>query len=147
MREDVDALISIRPEYVVHIINGKKKYEFRKRIFKQQVRRVFIYSSAPQKSIVGYFDWDGAIVGTVSSVWEQTSKYAGIDELAYKVYFCGAEYAYAIKLNSLHLFDKPVNPWCFHGFRPPQSYCYLGDRDRELYEKLCNLVQEERKTR
>ena len=144
MRGNVDVLISIRPEYVARIINGEKKYEFRKRIFKQHVRRIFIYSSAPQKRIVGYFDWDGAIAGDVSSVWEQTSKYAGIDEPAYKAYFSAAESAYAIKLNLLHLFDKPVNPWYFQGFRPPQSYCYLGDKDKNLYEKLCDLVQEER---
>ena len=147
MEDNVDALISIRPEYVARIVNREKIYEFRKRTFKKSVGRVFIYSSAPEKKIVGYFDWDGAIVGAVDSVWEQTRKYAGIDKNAYKAYFGNAECAYAIKLNLLHLFEEPVDPWRFQGFRPPQSYCYFGGRDRELYEKLCNLVQEERKTR
>lgn len=140
MRDTVDALISIRPEYVARIINGEKRYEYRKRTFKQPVKRVFIYSSAPQKRIVGYFAWEGAIAGAVDLVWAQTRRYAGIDEKAYNAYFGNTECAYAIKLNFLHLFEEPVDPWCFQGFRPPQSYCYLGDRERELYEKLCNLV-------
>jgi predicted transcriptional regulator len=32
----MDALLSIRPKYVDRIISGEKKYEFRKKYFKQQ---------------------------------------------------------------------------------------------------------------
>ena len=139
----MDALISIRPEYIARIMNGEKKYEFRKSIFKQPVKRVFIYSSAPKKRIVGYFDWTGTITGTVNQVWDQTKEYAGIDKKAYKAYFKKAECAYAIKLNSLHLFKEFMNPWHVNGFRPPQSYYYLRNKNRILHEKLCDLVQKE----
>ena len=137
----MDALISIRPEFVCRIISGDKRYEYRKKIFKRPVERVFIYSSAPQKRIVGFFEWYGVIFGDVDKVWKETSKFAGISIKEYESYFNNSNYAYAIRLDLLHVFNEPVNPWEFQGFMPPQSYLYFGNKDRELYEKLCNLVQ------
>ena len=51
----MELLLSIRPEFVEKIISHEKKYEFRKRIFRKNVDKIFIYSSSPEKKIIGYF--------------------------------------------------------------------------------------------
>lgn len=40
-------LLSIKPEFVKKIISGEKKYEFRRKIFKRDVKIVIIYASYP----------------------------------------------------------------------------------------------------
>ena len=48
-------LLSIKPDYVEKILDGSKKYEFRKIIFNDNIQRIMIYSSSPVKKIVGFF--------------------------------------------------------------------------------------------
>lgn len=48
----MDAILSIKPVYANQILAGTKKVEFRKRSFKEKVRRVYIYASVPVKQIV-----------------------------------------------------------------------------------------------
>ena len=45
-------LISINPEHVANIINGTKKYEYRKIAAKQDVSSIIIYETTPIKRIV-----------------------------------------------------------------------------------------------
>ncbi len=53
----MNVLLSIKPKYVNEIINGNKRYEFRKVIFRNRnVTTVYIYSSSPEKQIVGSFE-------------------------------------------------------------------------------------------
>jgi len=136
----MDALVSIKPEFVRRILVGEKKYEYRKNIFKKDIQRIFVYSSSPEMRIVGYFDWAGTIFGNVNEVWEYTCDYAGIDANHYQKYFRNKEYAYALKIKKFIIFDEPINPWDYEGFKPPQSYCYTQNLKEELYEKLCSMV-------
>lgn len=48
-------ILSIKPEFVEKIINGEKKFEYRRKIFKKDVEKVLIYASSPIKSVVGEF--------------------------------------------------------------------------------------------
>ena len=93
-RSYMEALISIRPEHVERILSGEKKYEFRKKIFKQPVSRIYIYASSPQKKIIGYFDWAGFLSGSVEDIWIKTREYAGIAEADYQRYFAGRDSAH-----------------------------------------------------
>jgi len=42
-----DVIISINPQYVETIISGIKKFEFRKSIFRRDIRRIYIYETRP----------------------------------------------------------------------------------------------------
>ena len=42
--------LSVKPEYVKNIINGKKKYEFGRKIFRKNVSHIIIYSIRPEKN-------------------------------------------------------------------------------------------------
>ena len=53
----MNVILSIKPKYCEKIINGKKKVEFRRKIFKNEnkIDLVFMYSTSPVKKIVGFF--------------------------------------------------------------------------------------------
>ena len=65
-----NVLMSIKPSYAEMILNGIKRYEFRKRGFKKQIDKIFIYSTKPVSKIIGYFTFDKVLKGTPSEIWE-----------------------------------------------------------------------------
>ena len=46
-------LMSIKPEYVDKIFSGEKKYEYRKRLCKEKIDTIIVYSSSPIQKVVG----------------------------------------------------------------------------------------------
>lgn len=45
-------LLSIKPEYVYKILEGTKKYEFRKRIARKNSSYLLVYCTSPIKKVV-----------------------------------------------------------------------------------------------
>ena len=118
-------ILSIQPEFADKIFNHTKKYEYRKTIFSPNVKNVYVYSSSPVCKIIGYFIIDEIVQGSPSTVWRQTSKDGGITREYFDDYFDGHDTAYAIKIKSLHLFKKPIEPkTIIKNFRPPQNFMY-----------------------
>lgn len=76
----MELLLSIRPEFVKKIISHEKKYEFRKRIFRKNVDKIFIYSSSPEKKIIGYFTAGNIIKDHPENLWDNFSHVAGISK-------------------------------------------------------------------
>ena len=58
---------------------GSKQVEFRRKVFKKSVDKVFIYSSSPTKEIVGYFTIDEIVEEKPKSLWKKFSKVGGIE--------------------------------------------------------------------
>ncbi len=80
-------LLSINPEHVEKILNGTKKFEFRKGIFKKpDVKSVVVHFNAVGK-VVAEFDIADVIVDKPNIVWEKTSQYAGISKQFFDSYF------------------------------------------------------------
>jgi type I restriction enzyme S subunit len=123
----MDILLSIKPQYVKSIIDGEKRYEFRKTIFKnREINRIFIYSSSPVKKIVGTFEIGGILEDHPANLWDNVKEYAGISNREYFSYFAGKSRAFAIEIQNLQEFNGPINPYeTMPGFVPPQSYCYM----------------------
>ena len=46
-------LLSINPEYSYQILQGTKKYEYRRQIAKRTVDEILIYSTAPDMKVIG----------------------------------------------------------------------------------------------
>lgn len=121
-------LLSIRPEYIKQIIKGIKKVEFRKKIFSKTVKKVVVYSSSPQKRIIGYFEVTKITVDTPSQIWNQYKQVGGISKEKYEEYYKNKEQAYAIEIDQFVCFSKALNPLEFDSkFRPPQSFCYVDN--------------------
>lgn len=136
-QEEADVLISIKPKYVDKILRGEKKFEFRKAVFKtKQVRRIFIYASAPVQCIVASFELGEIISGTPEKVWMDCKEFAGIAEDAYFDYFNERDHAYSIKIKNLQIFKEPVRPSkLIPNFNPPQSYMYVDKKLAKILEE------------
>ena len=73
-------ILSIKPIYAQAIIAGTKKVEFRKKIFKREVEKIFIYSSMPKKKMIGYFTILDVIEDTPINLWNEFKEVGGITE-------------------------------------------------------------------
>jgi len=120
----MNAILSIKPKYVAEIVAGRKRYEFRKAIFKQKVEKVYIYSSAPVSRIIGEFEPVDILSGEPDKVWQETRKFSGITKRFFDEYFEGRTTAYAIVIQNFKLYEKPLP--LPEGVKAPQSFCYVG---------------------
>ncbi|WP_109409348.1 ASCH domain-containing protein [Proteus genomosp. 4] len=124
-------LLSIKPEFVSKILEGTKRYEFRKGIFKNtSVTSVVIYSTLPVGQIVGEFHIKGVLQDKPHSIWEQTESFSGISKKFFDKYFQERNTAYAIEIGRVIKYDEPISLKEFSekigkNITAPQSYCYL----------------------
>lgn len=123
----MNVLLSIKPMYANAILDGEKKYEFRKSIFRDKnVKKVYIYSSSPVKKIVGVFIVGGIIEDHPKRIWEKCWRNSGIAEDDFIAYFSGREKGYAIMIENPEPLDKPIDPRSiYRDFVPPQSFYYF----------------------
>lgn len=117
----MNAVLSIKPEYVREIIAGHKCYEYRTKVFSQSVEKVYIYASSPVSKVVGEFYPVNILIGRPADIWQMTKAYSGITEQLFEEYFEGRKVAYAISIQNLKIYDIPKTL----PFRAPQSYRYI----------------------
>ena len=115
-------LISINPEHVAKILSGEKKYEFRRRIYKEDVDKIYIYQTLPEQGVVAYFTPGEIIKDTPQNLWERFSEVSGTTEDHLLGYLHDLDEAYAIEITDLKTFDEPFIP---EGIKAPQSYKYV----------------------
>ena len=122
----MNVLLSVKPKYAEEIISGRKKYEFRKSIFKREdIKKMYIYSSSPVKKIIAIVDIVGIVSDSPQELWEQCHEDAGISEREFFDYFRNSNTGYAIKISNVQEFPTPIDPYIDEDFRPPQSFYYL----------------------
>ena len=133
----MDVLLSVKPRYANAILDGTKKFEFRRSIFVTfKPEKVFIYASAPQKAIIGYFTYSKIIIDTPKEIWHVSREFAGIDKTTYFNYFRGKQYAIAIKIASVKRLKQSVKPNDdIKNFIPPQSFYYLK-KDSPIFSQI-----------
>jgi len=121
----MNVLLSIKPEYADQILEGNKRYEFRKTSFRhRELNMVYIYSSSPVKRIVGAFTIKKLIEKHPEQLWNECKEFSGISEEEFFNYFRGRDRGFAIEIGTVEVFD-PINPKeLFPDFVPPQSFCY-----------------------
>jgi len=120
-------LLSIKPEYANKIFSGEKKFEFRKRVFKNlEVQTVVVYSTMPVGKIIGEFSIKNIHQDSPSIIWQKTKNFSGIDEIFFNEYYDGRDTAVAIEVHNPILYKEPINPKeKFTNFTAPQSFMYL----------------------
>jgi predicted transcriptional regulator len=121
-----NVIISIKPRYAEMIIDGRKKFEFRKCSFNKPVYKVFIYAIKPMGKLIGYFTFSEILMGKPSKIWDLCSELAGISESSFIEYYEGKSTAYAIKIEKVFRFENPINPFdLIEGFKAPRSFIYF----------------------
>lgn len=129
-----DAILSIKPVYAEAILDGVKTVEFRKKVFKKNVERIYIYSSSPTKMIVGYFTFSDIVEDTPENLWKTFYKVGGIEKADFFDYYKEAEKGFGIVIKEVVKFKNEIDPIEFiENFTAPQSYIYLEKyRTREI---------------
>lgn len=119
-------LLSINPEYVQKIIDGTKRYEYRKCRCREDVDRILIYSTAPVKQIVAEAEIDEIIEDNIQNVWNQTKKYGGVSYTFFCQYYQGKEKAIAYHLKNIEVLKHPLSLEEVGVSYAPQSFRYLN---------------------
>src|ERR1017187_4446674 len=85
------ALLSIRPVYAEAIFSGKKRFEFRRSIFRQDIKVVIVYITSPVGHVVGEFSVEDIITDDVDALWDRTEAQAGVARNVFFDYFAGRD--------------------------------------------------------
>ncbi|MCM1493662.1 MAG: ASCH domain-containing protein [Muribaculaceae bacterium] len=119
-------LLSINPEYVASILQGKKLYEYRKFRCRDDVDKIIIYATAPQQQVVAEAEIADIIEDDILSVWRQTKKYSGITYAFFRKYYKGKKKAVAYHLKNVVIYEKPLALEDIGVSYAPQSYRYIS---------------------
>lgn len=103
-------ILSIKPQYANRILNGTKKFEFRKNNVKRidEIEKVFIYSTYPIQRIIGHFTIKEFHKMQPLELWLHTWEHAGIEINDFQEYFQGKQFGYAIEVDEVIAYDKPL---------------------------------------
>ena len=121
-------LLSIKPKFVNEIMSGRKKFEYRKKVFKRKdITTIVVYATKPLGKVVGEFEVDEIIEDTLDILWQETKRYSGISKKFFDEYFKDRDSGFAIKIKSFTAYDKPIE---LSEYDPnlkvaPQSFCYV----------------------
>jgi predicted transcriptional regulator len=133
MMSNMDAIFSIRPQYVEAIFRGDKTVELRTRIPSKPVNKIWIYCTSPVKKIVGYFN-PGEPVQYLQ--YNDHYRFRGItallgespgypkNDLQILKNLMGDKYWHAIPITNLVKLDTPFEPKIFTNWHAPQSWQY-----------------------
>lgn len=122
--------LSIHPEHVQAIVEGRKTVELRKR--KPNIDpgyMVVIYATTPKCEVVAVATVVALQVEEPNAIWRNCGKLAAVSEQEFRDYYEGAEKAVGIHLSNIAVLKKPISlrelrqRW--DGFQPPQQYRYL----------------------
>lgn len=120
-------LLSINPVHVENIMNGTKKYEFRKKACKRHVDKIIIYSTNPIMKVVGEAEVEDVLIDNPEKIWKKTKEKSGIDKNFFDKYYENREQAVAYKLKNIIKYEKPRDLKEYGIVSAPQSYQYLEE--------------------
>lgn len=120
-------LLPIKPCYVNRILSNEKLYEYRKTLCKKDINKMYIYSTAPVKRIVGEAEVVEKICMEKEELWNRTKAESGITEEFYKEYFANQDLACAYHLSNIKKYKDSIPLENVGIYYPPQSYVYIGD--------------------
>lgn len=120
-------LLSINPQHVENIMNGTKKYEFRKRACKRHVDKILIYSTNPVMKVVGEAEVEDILIEDPESLWKKTQKNSGIDKAFFDKYYIDREQAGAYKLRNVVKYEEPKKLKDYGISSAPQSFQYIEE--------------------
>jgi predicted transcriptional regulator len=131
-------IICLKPHFAEAILAGQKTFEFRRAVFRENVRTVVLYASSPTRKAVGEFTIDEVLSQRLDALWETTHKGGAIDREYFDQYFEGRTAGYALKVKRARRYRAPLCLFKHFGIsHPPQSFRYLRRREKECQPKSC----------
>lgn len=138
-------IISLMEEYFLNIVNGQKKYEYRRKFINRPCK-AFIYVNSPVMAISGLVHLEKPIYDTVDGICRIAENQKAGSTEGMLTYLNGLERAYAIPIQSLIRF-KPLRlaeiRESFPNFSPPQFYI-SANKKPELLRFLLDYANKNR---
>ena len=122
------ALLSIKPEFVEEIIEGRKKFEYRKKLFKRSdISSIVVYATKPYGKVVGEFEIETILEENIDKLWSGTKHLSGISEEFFYEYFKDRDSGFAIQIKKFKEYKKHLELSEFDSTikTAPQSFCYI----------------------
>ena len=143
-------LLPIFPQYANAIMEGKKKVEFRKRNIPSHIKHVVVYSTAPEKMVIGTFEVDRITKATPKALWKKFNKIGFVEKEFLFDYYDNQDIGIAIHVGKTREIENPFPlSKIKKGLSAPQSFRYLQDDEWEKVQDLaeCGPFRNESKTR
>jgi predicted transcriptional regulator len=120
-------ILSIKPEYAAKILDGTKRFEFRKCGFSVSgVATAVIYATKPIGKVVGEFEIADVHKDVPKKIWKKTRMHAGVKKRFFDEYYADRRTAFAIAIGKVIEYEVPVELSSLGvGITAPQSYRYL----------------------
>lgn len=125
--EKENIILPIKPIFAEKILSGEKKYEYRKRLCKKEINKIYIYATAPVKMIIGEVRVDNKMIMYKEKMWQETRNYAGITKKFYDQYFKYQDCACAYRIGEVRQYSSPVALDSIGIGYVPQSFIYVGE--------------------
>lgn len=120
-------VLSIHPKYADLILNGEKKYEYRKRLFSKNVTTLILYATYPVKQVVGEVQIINVLKDKKHIIWERTHQFGKVTKYEYNKYYNKYAMAVAFELGNAIKYDVPKKLQDFNINKSPQSFVYLKE--------------------
>jgi predicted transcriptional regulator len=120
------AMLSLKPAHAELILDGSKRWEYRKRPV-PNLAEIVIYASLPVGMVLGSVRVEATLAGSPDEIWEATGSEGGIDRAAYDEYFRPRMKgrAYAFRLGRATRFPRPRRLAHYGVRHAPQSFMYV----------------------
>jgi len=133
-------LLSVRPRYANALLAGTKTAEVRRRFPHQPRGTIFyLYSSTPDRAILGTVQLDGIDRPTADRVWPQYADQIEIEEAALGDYLAASASAAILRVSKparwQHKVPLELLRSCLQ-LEPPQSFRYLTNEHVTTLESL-----------
>jgi predicted transcriptional regulator len=120
-------VMSVHPHFAEAIMDGRKKVEFRKRRFADDVKVVWVYATAPVSKVIGYFEVGTIHTAKPSDLWRRFADVGCIDRAAFDRYYADRSTGEGIGIRKAVRLPRPapIADLLPSGV-PPQSYAYVA---------------------
>jgi predicted transcriptional regulator len=133
-------LLSVRPRFAHAILDGTKSAEVRRRFPSQPHRAtVFLYSSTPERAVLGTVYLDSIDRPRARDVWAQYHDRIAIEEASLNQYLEDVDAAAILRISAPYRWSTPVPLSDLRrlvGVEPPQSFRYLDAAQSETLTLL-----------
>ena len=133
-------LLSVRPRFARALLQGTKTVEIRRRFPDVPAdTTVVIYSSTPDKAVLGTMTSAGVARSTPTQIWRDYSTVMELTRAQLTDYLHGATECSVLKLDQPLLWDLPVPLTHLRQIlhlEPAQSFRYLSHRQLDLLTAL-----------
>lgn len=133
-------LLSVRPRFAQGLLSGMKTAEVRRRFPEVSTdTTVVIYSSSPEKAVLGTMKVRALVRSTAAGIWQDYEDAIAIDRAELSGYLEGASECCVIELDTPTVWSQPVSLGAMRQslrVEPPQSFRYLTTRQLAKLEAL-----------